>query len=83
MNISAVVPTNFIPLHPPREHTSELLTHHHHARHPEEHDVVPGLEQRGRVKGRHIGGVVRPAKDRKRKEAGREPGVEDVRVADD
>ena len=58
----------------------ELHAHHDHARHPEEHDVVAGFQQRRRVKLGEVGGLVRPPKDGEREEPGREPGIEDVLI---
>ncbi len=39
---------------------------HHHTRHPEEDDVIPGFHHTGWVEVIEIRGRVRPAKDRER-----------------
>ena len=58
----------------------ELHAHHHHARHPEEHDVVAGFQQRRRVELGEVGALVRPPEHREREQTGGEPGVQHVLV---
>ena len=56
-------------------------SHHHHARHPEEEDVPPRLEQRVGVEGLEVCvPLVRPADGREGEETRGEPRVEHVLV---
>ena len=65
---------------PERHLLHEVQPRHHHPRDPEEDDVVPGLEQRRRVEGLELAGLVGPAQRRERPQPRREPGVEHVLV---
>ena len=58
----------------------EVQAQHGHAGDPEEEDVESGLQYRVRIKGAQGGRVVRPSERGERPQAGREPGVEHVRV---
>lgn len=53
----------------------ELQAHHDHARDPEKEDVVAGLEERGGVEAREVGGLLWPRKHGEGEEAAREPRV--------
>ena len=53
---------------------------HHHPDDPEEQDVVPGDQHRGRVERLQGVGLLRPAHGRERPHPGGEPGVQHVRV---
>ncbi len=59
----------------------EFQAHHDHAGNPEEQNVEPGDERRGRVVGFEIGSLFRPPQRREGPEGGREPGVKDIRIA--
>mmetsp|Transcript_29965 Transcript_29965/g.66349 ORF Transcript_29965/g.66349 Transcript_29965/m.66349 type:complete len:205 (-) Transcript_29965:1398-2012(-) len=58
----------------------QLDAHHHHASHPEEQDVVAGLQQRTGIEGGQVLILLRPAEDREGEEAGGEPCVQHVVV---
>ena len=53
---------------------------HHHARHPEEQDVVGGDQHGGGEELLQLRGLLRPAHRGKRPQGRREPGVQHVRV---
>src|SRR5262245_25807731 len=61
--------------------TQEVNARHHHARDPEEQDVVACLQTAGWVEPAQVGGVVRPAERAERPEPRAEPGVQHVGVA--
>ena len=61
-----------------RRRAHELNTEHHHARNPEEEDVVAGLQHLRRVVARKVWRLVGPAEGAEWPEAAAEPGVEDV-----
>ncbi len=65
---------------PERRLAHEVQAEHHHARDPEEEDVVAGLEIAGRVELLERVGGLGPAERRERPEGAREPGVEHVGV---
>ena len=56
----------------------QLNTEHHHARHPEEEDVVTRLHDLRRVVAFQIARLIWPTERAKRPEARAEPGVKDV-----
>ena len=58
----------------------QLQAHHDHARVPEKKNVVAADQQARGIKRAQIGGIVRPAKRRKRPQAGAEPSVENVGI---
>ena len=58
----------------------EFQPHHDHARDPEKQDLVSGNQQRGRVVGAQIFGLLRPAERRERPQRRAEPRVEHVGV---
>ena len=63
-----------------RDFAHVVEPHHDHPRHPEEEDVVPRLEHRGRVPVAQLLGLLRPAQRRVWPKPGREPRVEHIRV---
>ena len=60
----------------------EMETEHHHPGDPEEDDVEAGDERARRIIALQLRRLVGPAERRERPQAGGEPGVEDVLVAD-
>ena len=60
--------------------TCQFHAHHDHARHPEEQNVMPCLQQGAWVELGHIWGVVGPPHGGEGPDAAAEPGVQDILI---
>lgn len=59
---------------------AQLLGHEHHPGHPEEQNVMAGLEQFAREEVTHVPGLFGPAQHGEGPHAGGEPGVQHVLI---
>ncbi|MBT9159616.1 MAG: hypothetical protein DDT26_00876 [Dehalococcoidia bacterium] len=60
-----------------------LQAHHDHPSHPEEEDIVAGLQHRGGIEIAQISGIIRPAEGGMRPEGRAEPGVQYIGILQD